>query len=514
MVGRDAVLGPDARTRQRGAARRVEPAARPRPRRPGGGRRDVRALGRDRAPVRRRLVARRCVRLALRARVDAGLETVYVVGARARVPTERGVVRLPGDARSGARARARVHGAVARPPRVGGRGRRACSRVAARRRARPRSGAPRDTLALLLTGTLAATIAAYTLVDRAGIQRAGALTYFVLTLALPCLIYPPLVGARAIRRELGWAVGAAGLANLGSFTLGLLALRHGSAAAVLAVPLLVGRDRDRARGPPARRARLAHAARRLGARLRRHRVARGAASRSRRRRGSAWRAGARAAPPGSPTTLRKSPSIRSTSDAPSSLDRVRAGASLPLAGRDVDRQVARGQRTERHERRLGVAAPPTRGVRRQRPETTSCVSPASASSIASASVSFAGLPSSSPSKDDLGVDAEHRPVAAARPSAPCRRRARAASSPAPRRSRARRPRTGCAAGGGSPAAAATSTRARAAVQAMRSFPLQAAAKPPPPLSGRLRQADAARRFRATQISSLGHLRAQSAVTYA
>ena len=33
----------------------------------------------------------------------------------------------------------------------------------------------------------------------------------------------------------GWAVGAAALANLGSFTLGLLALRHGSAAAVLAV---------------------------------------------------------------------------------------------------------------------------------------------------------------------------------------------------------------------------------------------------------------------------------------
>jgi drug/metabolite transporter (DMT)-like permease len=96
-------------------------------------------------------------------------------------------------------------------------------------------GAPNDALALVLTGTLAATIAAYTLVDRAGIHRAGALTYFVLTLALPCLVYPPLVGAQAIRRELGWAVLAAGLANLGSFTLGLLALRHGSAAAVLAV---------------------------------------------------------------------------------------------------------------------------------------------------------------------------------------------------------------------------------------------------------------------------------------
>jgi len=88
---------------------------------------------------------------------------------------------------------------------------------------------------LLLVATLATTIAAYTLVDRTGIQRAGALTYFVLTLAGPCLIYPPLVGARAMRRELGPSVLAAAVANLGSFVLGLLALRHGSAAAVLAV---------------------------------------------------------------------------------------------------------------------------------------------------------------------------------------------------------------------------------------------------------------------------------------
>jgi len=92
-----------------------------------------------------------------------------------------------------------------------------------------------DAFALVLTGTIAATIAAYTLVDRVGIHRAGALTYFVLTLAGPCLAYPPLVGARAIRRELGWPVAVAGVANLGSFVFGLLALRHGSAAAVLAV---------------------------------------------------------------------------------------------------------------------------------------------------------------------------------------------------------------------------------------------------------------------------------------
>lgn len=92
-----------------------------------------------------------------------------------------------------------------------------------------------DGATLVLTATIAATIAGYTLVDRAGIHRAGALTYFVLTIIGPCLVYPPLVGARAIRREFGWAVVAAGIANLGSFTLGLLALRHGSAAAVLAV---------------------------------------------------------------------------------------------------------------------------------------------------------------------------------------------------------------------------------------------------------------------------------------
>ena len=76
---------------------------------------------------------------------------------------------------------------------------------------------------------------AYTLVDRVGIQHAGALTYFVLTLAGPCLIYPPLVGFRSIRRAVDGSIGVAALANLGSFTLGLLALRHASAASVLAV---------------------------------------------------------------------------------------------------------------------------------------------------------------------------------------------------------------------------------------------------------------------------------------
>jgi drug/metabolite transporter (DMT)-like permease len=92
-----------------------------------------------------------------------------------------------------------------------------------------------DSRALLAVATIAASIAAYTLVDRAGIHHAGALTYFVLVLAGPCLVYPPLVGYSAIRRELGPGVAAAAVANLGSFALGLLALRRGAAAPVLAV---------------------------------------------------------------------------------------------------------------------------------------------------------------------------------------------------------------------------------------------------------------------------------------
>jgi drug/metabolite transporter (DMT)-like permease len=96
-------------------------------------------------------------------------------------------------------------------------------------------GARGDATALLLSATLATTIAAYTLVDRVGIHRASALTYFVLTLVGPCLVYPPLVGARAMRASLGVAVVVAAFANIGSFVLGLLALRHASAASVLAV---------------------------------------------------------------------------------------------------------------------------------------------------------------------------------------------------------------------------------------------------------------------------------------
>jgi drug/metabolite transporter (DMT)-like permease len=92
-----------------------------------------------------------------------------------------------------------------------------------------------DARALLAVATISASIAAYTLVDRVGIQHAGALTYFVLVLAGPALVYPPIVGIAALRREIGLITVVAAGANLGSFLLGLLALRRAAAAPVLAV---------------------------------------------------------------------------------------------------------------------------------------------------------------------------------------------------------------------------------------------------------------------------------------
>jgi drug/metabolite transporter (DMT)-like permease len=96
-------------------------------------------------------------------------------------------------------------------------------------------GGRADARGLVAVATIAASIAAYTLVDRVGIQHAGAMTYFVLVLAGPCLVYPLLVGRAPIRRELNRATAAAAVANVGSFALGLLALRYGPAAPVLAV---------------------------------------------------------------------------------------------------------------------------------------------------------------------------------------------------------------------------------------------------------------------------------------
>ena len=118
--------------------------------------------------------------------------------------------------------------------------------------------APPATLARFCSSsTIAATIAGYTLVDREGIQHAGALTYFVLTLAGPCLVYPPIVGIGAMRSR-----ARAGGRGRGGRELRLVHARPagappraGRAGARGAV--VVGRDRDAPGGARARRARLA-----------------------------------------------------------------------------------------------------------------------------------------------------------------------------------------------------------------------------------------------------------------
>jgi drug/metabolite transporter (DMT)-like permease len=92
---------------------------------------------------------------------------------------------------------------------------------------------------LTVAVALAGLIAAYTLVDRHGIRHASAITYFELTLIAPCVVYPvlvaKLVGASTLRRELTPLALVAAAANVGSFAFGLAALRHASAASVLAV---------------------------------------------------------------------------------------------------------------------------------------------------------------------------------------------------------------------------------------------------------------------------------------
>jgi drug/metabolite transporter (DMT)-like permease len=96
-----------------------------------------------------------------------------------------------------------------------------------------------DPLPLLLGLAIAATIAAYTLVDRNGVHHASPLTYYVLILFLPAFAYPALVLARrgraSIRRELRlWNV-VAGVLVWAAFALVLEALRRAQAAPVAAV---------------------------------------------------------------------------------------------------------------------------------------------------------------------------------------------------------------------------------------------------------------------------------------
>jgi drug/metabolite transporter (DMT)-like permease len=96
-----------------------------------------------------------------------------------------------------------------------------------------------DRLGVTLAIVIAGTIAAYTLVDNSGIERAGALSYFEITLAGPAIVYLAAItvlrGPREVGSELSAATALAGVAMFGAYLLTLIALRDAAAAPVSAV---------------------------------------------------------------------------------------------------------------------------------------------------------------------------------------------------------------------------------------------------------------------------------------
>lgn len=86
---------------------------------------------------------------------------------------------------------------------------------------------------------IAGTIAAYTLLDKHGVQHAGPLPYVELVMLGPAIVYSAGVtkvkGLAAVRAEIGPATIAAGIATLGAYALVLAALQRASAASVAAV---------------------------------------------------------------------------------------------------------------------------------------------------------------------------------------------------------------------------------------------------------------------------------------
>lgn len=76
---------------------------------------------------------------------------------------------------------------------------------------------------------IGATVAAYTLLDKAGLRHAQPLTYLELVVLPSAIVYPPLIarrkGTAAIRGELNTPAVIAGLATFGAFALALAAIR-------------------------------------------------------------------------------------------------------------------------------------------------------------------------------------------------------------------------------------------------------------------------------------------------
>ncbi|HWI75317.1 MAG TPA: EamA family transporter [Baekduia sp.] len=102
-----------------------------------------------------------------------------------------------------------------------------------------RGGEAATTRALLLALATAATIAAYTVVDREGLRHADPLPYLWLVLTPSALLTIAMTanssGPRAVRAALNPATVVAGLATFGAYALVLAALQRAPAAPVAAV---------------------------------------------------------------------------------------------------------------------------------------------------------------------------------------------------------------------------------------------------------------------------------------
>lgn len=100
---------------------------------------------------------------------------------------------------------------------------------------RPQAGA----LDLVLSLSIAACIAAYTLVDKQGIEHASPVVYQELSMILPAVAFLAFALARrgrdAVRRAIGAGSILAGLATFGAYVLVLAALLRAPAAPVAAV---------------------------------------------------------------------------------------------------------------------------------------------------------------------------------------------------------------------------------------------------------------------------------------
>ena len=86
---------------------------------------------------------------------------------------------------------------------------------------------------------IAVCIAAYTLVDKRGVEHAGPIAYLELGMIVPTVAYAAAVlstkGRAAVRAEVTWSAAAAGLGTFAAYALVLAALQRASAASVAAV---------------------------------------------------------------------------------------------------------------------------------------------------------------------------------------------------------------------------------------------------------------------------------------